>query len=57
MLHDFVMQNDPRKPRPVSNSGLKSPWEGTLLSAGLDDGTDSSVDSDDDDFVVSYVSA
>ncbi|KAJ4495809.1 Alpha/Beta hydrolase protein [Lentinula edodes] len=57
VLHDFVMQNDPRKPRPVSNSGLKSPWEGTLLSVGLDDSTDGSVDSDDDDFVVSYPSS
>ncbi|KAJ4490196.1 Alpha/Beta hydrolase protein [Lentinula aciculospora] len=54
VLHDFVLQNDSRKPRPVSNNSLKSPWEGALRSVGLYDSSASGDDSDNDDFVVTY---
>ncbi|KAE9392270.1 alpha/beta-hydrolase [Gymnopus androsaceus JB14] len=52
VLHDFIMQNDDRKPPPVS--GILSPWDAFLRSAGWD--PEGAHNSDDDDFTVTYVS-
>ncbi|KAF9078781.1 Alpha/Beta hydrolase protein [Rhodocollybia butyracea] len=53
-LHDFVLRNDDRNPPPVTGP-VQSPWDETLRSVGWDpEGLND--DSDDEDFVVTYVS-
>ncbi|KAJ3788491.1 Alpha/Beta hydrolase protein [Lentinula aff. detonsa] len=57
VLHDFVLRNDTRKPKPVSNTSLESPWDGALRSVGFYEGVEADDDSDEDNFVVSYPSS
>ncbi|KAJ4488755.1 Alpha/Beta hydrolase protein [Lentinula edodes] len=55
VLHDFILQNDDRKPPPVSGHIL-SPWDALLRSNGWT--PEGNNDSDDeDDFVITYVSS
>ncbi|KAJ3975686.1 Alpha/Beta hydrolase protein [Lentinula raphanica] len=56
VLYEFVMQNDSRKPKPVSRTRISSPWDGALRSVGFDDTANDDDESDEDDFVVSYPS-
>ncbi|KAJ4483901.1 Alpha/Beta hydrolase protein [Lentinula aciculospora] len=53
VIHDFIVQNDDRTPPPVSSNVL-SPWDELLRKNGW--APEGSNDSDDDDFVISYVS-
>ncbi|KAF9067756.1 Alpha/Beta hydrolase protein [Rhodocollybia butyracea] len=50
VLHDFIMQNDNRRPPPVSGIVL-SPWDALLRSNGWDP---EGLDDSDDEFLVSY---
>jgi len=51
VLHDFILQNDDRKPPPVSD--ILSPWD-TLLRSGGWDPEGVLNDDSDDDFTVTY---
>ncbi|KAJ3770645.1 Alpha/Beta hydrolase protein [Lentinula raphanica] len=50
-LHDFIMQNDDRKPPPVSGN-VSSPWTELLRLNGWT--PEGNIDADDDEFVITY---